>query len=260
VTSGGVGSASTSKILTEGAAGTLKTVYTFEADSANPQTRLTSAEVTAVGSADSAKTYAPGVTLLKSTNAVSAKTTTESASNVSTVRAIDTTAGGDYEIYNSFGGTISATHAGVGAVNAIDAGGNVENLLVDNAGTISATRSSAITLAKDTSSAYSTQNTGNLAWAQTGSISLSGTSFTPVSIGAGGAIYSQEELESLTIINRAGGVIEGTGTLNPAIYNRAAEFSLSNAGTIRTNTTGSSYAIGAVGDSGGDRVFDFDNS
>lgn len=65
-----------------------------------------------------------GNTTTAGTAPVGAVTTTyASASNTSTVRAIDTSIAGDYVINNAAGASITATHAGVGGVQAIDAGG-----------------------------------------------------------------------------------------------------------------------------------------
>jgi hypothetical protein len=78
---------------------------------------------------------------------------------------------------------------------------------------------------------------------------LKGTAggITNQNIGSAGAIYSQEELEAITINNS--GSIVGVGDLTPGIYNRAGEQTVVNSGTISGSVNGANYGmgIGAVG-------------
>jgi outer membrane autotransporter protein len=200
-------------------------------------------------------TYQNGDIATDASKTGSAQTTYASASNTSTVRAIDTSIAGDYVINNANGASISASHAGVGGVQAIDAGGSVTNMTINNAGNISISRTAALTLADNTAASLTVTSTDVKAAGGT----FANTVLTKQSLGSAGAIYSQEELESITINNAATGVIEATGNFTPAIYLRAGEQVIVNEGIIRTNTS-NGFAIGSVSDGGEIRTLDLQNS
>lgn len=167
-----------------------------------------------------------------------------SRSNTSSAKAISMDIAGDYVINNS--GTIRASHAGVGGLTGIDGGGAVTSLTINNSGTIAINRTSTLTLAD------------NSATSLTVTTSTSG-SLIKQSLGSAAAVYSQEELESITLNNDASGVIEATGNFTPAVYLRAGEQSIVNEGIIRSNTA-NGFAIGSVSDSGEIRTLGLDNS
>ncbi len=166
---------------------------------------------------------------------------TASRSNTSSAKAISMDVAGDYVINNA--GTIQASHAGVGGVVGIDGGGAVTSLTVNNTGTIAITRTSTLTLADNTATAL------------TATTSTSGT-LIKQSLGSAAAVYSQEELDAITINNH--GIIEATGNFTPAVYLRAGEQVIENDGTIRSNT-GNGFAIGSVSDSGEIRTLELAN-
>ena len=199
-------------------------------------------------------TYEGGTTATDATKTGSAQTIYASASNTSTVRAIDTSIAGDYVINNAAGASITATHAGVGGIQAIDAGGSVTNLTVNNSGTVSITRSSTITLVANTATSQTATAVNTL-----GGGTFTGTALTAASLGSAAAIYSQEELDSIEINNAEGGIIQATGNFTPAIYLRAGEQTINNDGIIRTNTT-NGFAIGSVSDGGEIRTLELNNN
>lgn len=164
-----------------------------------------------------------------------------------TARAIDTNIAGDFIINNS--GNLYATVLGSGTAQALDAGGDVVSMVVNNesGGLIKSTRTETLTL---------TVNRYDF---------LRGTTATDTNgsnIGSSAAIYSQEELETIQINNKAGATITGEGLLNPAIYLRAGAQSINNQGTINGSKVGSDYgmAIGSVSDSGEIRTLSLTNS
>lgn len=164
------------------------------------------------------------------------------------VRAVETSIAGDYTIDNR--GTIRATHTSIGTPQGIDAGGDVTSLSVVNSGLIEAVRTEAITL---------TQNTAT-------GLRASSASIVANNLGQGAAVYSQEEPEAASIDNRSSGIIRGIGAFTPAIYLRAEEQEIVNAGVIEGSRQGSGpsftygMAIGSVSDSGEIRALTLTNS
>lgn len=165
------------------------------------------------------------------------------------VRAVETNIAGDYVITNT--GNIRATHTSIGTPQGIDAGGDVTAITITNRGLIESVRSEAIIL------------TENLA---TSLRAKSATITTAANLGSATAVFSQEETEEASIVNEAAGTLRGIGAFNPAIYLRAAEQSIVNAGLIegsRQGTPGAytyGMAIGAVSDSGEIRTMNLTNS
>ncbi|MFM1911358.1 MAG: hypothetical protein RJB18_749 [Pseudomonadota bacterium] len=164
-----------------------------------------------------------------------------------TARGVDTNIAGDFIINNS--GNLYATVLGPGTAQAIDAGGDVTSMVVNNesGGLIKSTRTEALTL---------TVNRYDF---------LRGTTTSDTNqsnIGSSAAIYSQEELETIEINNKQGATITGEGLLNPAIYMRAGAQTINNEGTINGSKVGSDYgmAIGSVSDSGEIRTLSLANS
>lgn len=138
---------------------------------------------------------------------------------------------GEYEITND--ANITIVNSGRGQAYGIAGNGDVEELAVENEGTISVTRGS-ITLSKVTATSLQSGG-GNLA------------------VAAG--IFAEEELETLSIENN--GTITASGLLAAGVYSRAGQFTLENNGTIEH--TGNGIAIAAVSDSGETRTADIEN-
>lgn len=152
-----------------------------------------------------------------------------SAARINTIAVVGlgTDAEGEYTLTN--GGTISATHFGVGRVNGVEAGGDVEQMTITNSGTITGTAANVIT--KTASTATSFQGTT--------------TAFgTAESIGVAAGIYAEEEVKNLNVINA--GTITGTGTYASGIYTRAGITEIENKGTV----TGTRMGVAMVSDTG----------
>lgn len=164
--------------------------------------------------------------------------------NTGAVVGLGTDAEGEYELTNT--GTISATHYGVGRVNGVEAGGDVESMTINNSGTIVGTSASVITKVASTATSL------------TGTTSLFGTA---ASIGVSAGIYAEEEVQSLTINNENGGLISGVGSYASGIYTRS-NTTITNAGTITGETASGTSTIGIaqVSDSYLSRSMDLDNS
>lgn len=171
------------------------------------------------------------------------------ATGSANVRAIDTNVAGNYLITNT--GNINASHTSIGAAQGIDVGGDVTEMTIVNSGNITATRNEAITLVTNSATALT---------------ATSASTTTATNVGAAAAIYSQEEAEYISVTNTANGTITGVGKYNPALYLRAAEQIVNNAGVINGSRQGSvgSYtygmAIGSVSDSNEVRTLDLTNS
>ena len=149
--------------------------------------------------------------------------------NTATVVGVGTDAAGEYVLNNR--GTIEAVHNGVGRVNGVEAGGDVETMTVINSGTITGTAANAIT--RTTSTATSFQGT-------------TAVFATPANIGVTAGVYAEEEVEELVIENAASGVITGNGTYASGVYTRAGSTEIVNEGTI----TGSRIGVAMVSDTG----------
>lgn len=185
-----------------------------------------------------------GVNTLNNSGTISATYTGTATANI---RAVETNIAGDYVINNTNTGTIIGTHTSVGTAQGVDAGGDVTSMTINNDGLIKAVRTSGtITL---------TSNKFN---------ELKGTAggITNQSIGSAAAIYSQEELESITINNASGAGIIGEGDLAPAIYMRAGAQTIVNDGTISGSKNGANYGmgIGSVSDGGEIRTLSLENT
>lgn len=161
--------------------------------------------------------------------------------NTVAVVGVGTDAEAEYRLTNS--GTISATHNGVGRVNGVEAGGDVESMTIINSGTITGTQSHAIT--KTTSTATSFQGTVTLGDSSTTSAA---------SIGVAAGIYAEEEVQEMEVENT--GTINGVGSYASGIYTRAAESTITNEGTIQ----GSKIGVAQVSDSGEIRHMKMENS
>lgn len=147
------------------------------------------------------------------------------AANTATGRAIfSSSSAGEFEnihIVNNASGTISVQHAGTGNMAAFYPGEDIEDFTIDNFGRISATRTSPLTV--------SVSSAGALVAATPGVT-------TPATLGIGAAFDSDDDTESYTIRNHAGGIIEATGAYTAAIYARAPGLTIINDGTIINNS------------------------
>jgi len=158
------------------------------------------------------------------------------------VRAIDSSVAGSYEINNLASGTIRAAHTSVGTAQAIQAGGDVTSLTVNNSGTIEAVRTNgSLTL-----------TTNNSATA----LKATGGSITNQTLGSTAAIFSQEETATVSITNQAGGILRGVGDFAPAIYLRSEQNTILNAGLIEGSKNGSNFGLAIVlsPDAGADQI------
>lgn len=184
-------------------------------------------------------------------NQTGSSPTITSGSNTGTVKAVTTSVAGTYLIQNNVSGTIKATHDGIGTTAAVEAGGQVTSLTIENSGKIIAERTTALTLAAVSATAAPTATEAN--WP--------GFSAQNVSLVSG--IYSEEEAESITVNNRAGGFIQGKGDYSGALYLRAEEQSITNYGTIEhlssSGDYSKGYAIASVSNGGGIRELEFTN-
>jgi outer membrane autotransporter protein len=151
--------------------------------------------------------------------------TGRAAANTATGRAIfSSSSAGEFEnihIVNNATGTISVQHAGTGNMAAFYPGEDIEDFTIDNYGRVSAARTSALTV--------SVSSAGALVAATPGVT-------TPATLGIGAAFDSDDDTESYTIRNHAGGIIEATGAYTAAIYARAPGLTIINDGTIINNS------------------------
>lgn len=178
-----------------------------------------------------------GLNTFNNSGTVEAIYTGSAAANI---RGFETNVAGDYIINNSATGIIKGEHTSFGTAQGIDAGGDVTTMEVNNAGLITAIRT-------------------------TPTLALSSNKFNELKVSAGNvgsaaAIYSQEELEAISI-NNTGDII-GVGDLNPAIYMRAGEQTVFNEGTISGSVNGANFGmgIGAVSDGGEIRTLSLTNT
>ncbi len=168
----------------------------------------------------------------------------------STIYGIRTSVAGNYLVDNQPGGRIAVTHAGIGAAYAVEEGGTVLRMDINNAGTIEAVRTPAVTLTAVTAS-------GNPLG------SSSGLVYSPTSVGLVNAINTQEEAEVLNLLNT--GTIRTQGDYTGTLYMRAGEKNIVNTGTIvHLATAGGSdyskgFAIGSVSNGGEIRELNLDN-
>ncbi len=169
--------------------------------------------------------------------------TNKSPLRAATVVGVGTDAEAEYTLTNT--GNISATHFGLGRVNGVEAGGDVEEMVIVNSGTITGTHGNAIT--KTTSTATSFQGTAALS---------DNTDTGAANIGIASGIYAEEEVVGLTIENENTGTISGVGSYASGIYTRAVENTIINSGTI----SGTKIGVAQVSDSGEIRTMTLDNS
>ncbi len=116
-------------------------------------------------------------------------------------------------------GSITLNHAGIGNAQGFYPGEDIDGLVIDNAGTIAVNRTSALTISV---------SGGNI-FANSG---IAGT--TTAALGVAAAIGSDDDAE-MSVVNRSGGVIAATGDYASAIFARAVEIDIQNAGTIRSD-------------------------
>jgi len=161
--------------------------------------------------------------------------------NTASVVGLGTDAEAEYSLTNS--GTISATHNGIGRVNGVEAGGDVEAMEIINSGTITGTQAHAITTT--TSTATSFQGTVTLG---------NSTTTTAANIGVAAGIYAEEEVVGLVVDNS--GTISGVGTYASGIYTRAVETEIINSGTI----SGTKIGVAQVSDGSEVRTMKLENT
>jgi outer membrane autotransporter protein len=211
-----------------------------------------------------------------SVSKVASATTTGSGSTLNNVAntakayGVNTDAAGAYFVTVEQGGSITATHGGIGGAYAIDGGGSSNEMTIENAGTISGTRLTPI---------KTSTITGNNVLATALKAQLNSTdatvngvttnmallnAFGAQSIGNVAAVYVQEELGILNLNNRNTGVLETTGDLTDTLYLRATEQNVNNEGTIRVNgytaSNKNGMAIASVSDSMRLQKLNLDNS
>jgi outer membrane autotransporter protein len=167
-----------------------------------------------------------------------------SVSHTAAVKGITASVEGVYVINNKASGKISASSAGIGSAIAVEAGGAVTDMTVNNDGLILAARTAPITLANN----FATSLTAT-----------SGT-FSAQTLAQVNAFNSQEELESNTINNSKTGVIRAEGAYAAAIYMRAEEQAIVNDGLIEHVAGTPGFAIGSVSDGGEIRTLELENN
>lgn len=170
-----------------------------------------------------------------------------SSAHTAQSKAITASVEGNYVINNSASGIISAKHDGIGATYAIEEGGAVTEMTINNSGLISAQRTAALTLVDNTAKGNPT------------AISTNYAGFLKQTVALVNAINTQEEADVLTLNNAATGIVRASGDYAGAIYMRAAEKNITNAGLIEY-VGNKGFAIGAVSDGGGIRTLALDNT
>ena len=193
-----------------------------------------------------------------------------SISNTAALKAVTMSVEGDYQIDNS--GTISVKHAGIGAAYAIEQGGAVESLLINNTGTISVERTARLGL-----------NTGDitsvLATELKSKAVIDGNKYATQTLAFANAINTQEEAQLITLNNKKSGVLRSTGDYTGTFFSRAAEQLIVNDGLIEhlsgdtqglTQTQidalsndvkyGKGYAIGSSSNGNEIRTFNLNNN
>lgn len=196
------------------------------------------------GILDNTGTISTQITLAE-INGNKAATGTASVSNTSSARAVTAQAEGSYVINNGASGVIKATHAGIGATYAVEAGGAATSVTINNDGLLLADRTATVSTPTFTATANPTGVVNGLA-AQT--------------LAQVNAINTQEELEELILNNSATGIIRATGDYSGAIYMRAAEQTINNAGLIEHTAGKPGFAIGSVADGGRIRTLELTNA
>lgn len=142
--------------------------------------------------------------------------------NTATVVGVGTDAAAEYVLTNT--GNISATHNGIGRVNGVEAGGDVEVMEIINSGTIIGTQTHAVTLTTSTATSFQ------------GTTTLGNSDTSPANIGVSAGIYAEEEVAVLTVANS--GSIQGEGTYATGIYTRAVQTDIINSGEISASRIG----------------------
>lgn len=171
-----------------------------------------------------------------------------SVSNTAAVRAITMSVQGDYLVRNNASGIISVKHDGIGAAYAIEQGGAVEGLEVNNKGLISAERTAALTLVANSPTAN-----------PTATAVIGGNTYSAQTVALVNAINTQEEAEEFTLNNALGGIVRATGDYASAIYLRAGEKNITNAGLIE-HLGSKGFAIGSVSNPGDIRALTLENT
>jgi len=165
---------------------------------------------------------------------------TATGAYVGTIKAITTSVFGDYLIDNSATGLIKAQHAGLGAAYAIEAGGTVTSMSINNNGQILAVRDAVINPADFTAISASA------------SPSSKSGAYSSATVGNVNAINTQEELATLHLYNGVNGVIKSSGDYTGTILSRAGEKYIINDGLIEHVSSagganyGKGYAIGSA--------------
>lgn len=159
-----------------------------------------------------------------------------SVSNTGQVRAITSNVAGTYLVSNASTGVIRATHDGIGTAFAVEGGGTVTSLTVNNAGLIEAVRRADVVV--NTAALSATANP-----TATSPVSFAALT-TAQTIGTVNAINTQEELDSLVVNNAAGGIIRATGDWTGAIYSRAGDKQIVNDGLIEHLSAAGDYTRG----------------
>lgn len=166
-----------------------------------------------------------------------------SISNTAAVKGITMSVEGDYQIDNS--GTIAVKHGGIGAAYAIEQGGAVESLLINNTGTISVERTARLGLnAGDITAVDATQVKSKAV--------IDGNTYATQTIAYANAINTQEEAELITLNNKKSGVLRSAGDYTGTFFSRAAEQIIVNDGLIEhiSGAGGTDYSKGyAIGSS-----------
>ncbi|HVY07005.1 MAG TPA: autotransporter domain-containing protein [Burkholderiales bacterium] len=155
------------------------------------------------------------------------------AANTATARAIfSSSSSGEFEaIHIVNNGSISVQHGGTGAMAGFYPGEDIEDFVIDNHGTISATRTSTLTVSVNGSGAL---------------VASTPTVTTAATLSVGAAFDSDDDTEQYVIRNHASGVIEATGAYTAGIYSRAPGTLVINDGIIRNNSVTFDSVTGAM--------------
>ncbi|HTT08534.1 MAG TPA: autotransporter domain-containing protein [Gammaproteobacteria bacterium] len=140
-------------------------------------------------------------------------------------------------------GSVTLNHAGVGNSEAIYSGEDVDDITFDNFGTVTSNRTQALTITV----------VGGALQAKT---AIDGTNRA---LGIASGIDSDDDTDDFTVNNHQGAVIEATGDYTAAIYGRAGDLEIDNAGIIRNNSGGIAISAHAASDDG-DGELEIDNS
>lgn len=171
----------------------------------------------------------------------------------SAIYGIRTSVAGDYLINNQATGTIRTSHAGIANAYAVEAGGQVQSLILRNAGLIESERTNSVQLTAVTAGANPQAKVGTVA-------------YNAANLGTVAAVFAEEEAELIKVENASSGIIRSKGDFSSTLYLRAEEQVVVNDGLIEHLSSaggtdyGKGFAIGSVSNGGEVRELNLTNN